>query len=229
MSGAYTIEKHAHDISYATFRVARLVRHKELRVELESVAITLVRNISMRNIDSFVGIVRLGTTIGEIQAVNGEVLVKELYKLRASIMPEGQALSYPAESISLADIFSYDDPVDNRQSEVSKPHKKASSTSYPQRRREAIYEFIRQLPSGCRMRDLLVQFPDVSERTLRSDIQKLVDGNLLERTGSKSGPFSYLQAIEEGSADKEGSAGNKGTKPEESGNGTYALLDEENS
>lgn len=43
--------------------------------------------------------------------------------------------------------------------------------------------------TGCRMKDLMASFPDVSERTLRYDLQKLIGRGLVERMGN-GGPSS---------------------------------------
>ena len=46
------------------------------------------------------------------------------------------------------------------------------------------------------MRDLIEKFPEVSERTLRNDIQFLIETGLIERLGGRSGPNSYFIAID---------------------------------
>jgi hypothetical protein len=61
-------------------------------------------------------------------------------------------------------------------------------------RQSAIMEFIRQLPNGCRMKDLTAKFPSVSERTLRNDLQILAAEGKIERFGAVQGPFSYFRA-----------------------------------
>lgn len=43
---------------------------------------------------------------------------------------------------------------------------------------------------GCRMKDLIAEFPDVSERTLRYDLQRLLQHGSVERVGN-GGPASY--------------------------------------
>ena len=63
-------------------------------------------------------------------------------------------------------------------------------------RQSAIVEFIRQFPSDCRMKDLNAEFIDVSERTLRNDIQFLIENELVERLGGKSGPSSYFVVVD---------------------------------
>lgn len=43
---------------------------------------------------------------------------------------------------------------------------------------------------GCRMKDLIAEFPDVSERTLRYDLQRLLQHGTVQRVGN-GGPASY--------------------------------------
>lgn len=43
---------------------------------------------------------------------------------------------------------------------------------------------------GCRMKDLIAEFPDVSERTLRYDLQRLLQQGSIDRIGN-GGPASY--------------------------------------
>ena len=210
------LREQVHDIGFATFRVASLIRHRELRKEIESAAISLVREPNTENIDSLVGLIRLSVSVREIGEVNGDALIRESSELRGIINSELAGLPDEVKVVDLGGIFK------KRDAERSYKQKEASSivvgasSSYPQERQSSVYRFIRQLPDGCRMRDLTVQFPDVSERTLRGDVQKLVDGGSIERVGSKSGPFSYLRAIEVESDDS--------SSPDSSGE--YVLLPE---
>lgn len=63
-------------------------------------------------------------------------------------------------------------------------------------RQMAIYELIRQFGkesgNGCRMRDLQESFSGVSERTIRYDLEKLMEMGLIERAG-QSGPSTYYK------------------------------------
>lgn len=63
-------------------------------------------------------------------------------------------------------------------------------------RQMAIYELIRQFGkesgNGCRMRDLQEGFSGVSERTIRYDLEKLIEMGLIERAG-QSGPSTYYR------------------------------------
>lgn len=46
------------------------------------------------------------------------------------------------------------------------------------------------MSKGCRMKDLIAEFPDVSERTLRYDLQRLLQHGSVQRVGN-GGPASY--------------------------------------
>ncbi len=68
-------------------------------------------------------------------------------------------------------------------------------------RQSAIFDRIRQSgnppdgETGCRMTDIRKFFPDVSERTLRYDIEELISQGLVERVGH-SGPATSYRARE---------------------------------
>jgi hypothetical protein len=72
-------------------------------------------------------------------------------------------------------------------------------------RQSAIFERIRQcgnLPdgkAGCRLKEMQELLPEVSERTLRYDLQDLVGRGLIERVGS-GGPATYYRAKTENTA-----------------------------
>ncbi|MDE2001566.1 MAG: hypothetical protein KGI60_03320 [Patescibacteria group bacterium] len=60
-------------------------------------------------------------------------------------------------------------------------------------RQSAIVEKIKAANgSGCRLKDVLADFPNVSERTLRYDLQKLCDKGVVVRVGN-GGPATYYR------------------------------------
>ena len=59
--------------------------------------------------------------------------------------------------------------------------------------------------NGCRLKDLLAEFPDVSERTLRYDLQRLCEQGIIERMGN-GGPSSYYVLKEGGLSQYSGSS-----------------------
>ncbi len=58
-------------------------------------------------------------------------------------------------------------------------------------RQSTIFEKIREF-DNCRLRDIQEFLPDISERTIRYDLQSLVEQGLIERIGS-GGPGSYYR------------------------------------
>lgn len=65
-------------------------------------------------------------------------------------------------------------------------------------RQKEILEKIRQ-NNNCRLKDLQESFPDISERTLRYDIQRLIEQKEVERVGS-GGPGTFYRTYGAGVA-----------------------------
>ena len=59
----------------------------------------------------------------------------------------------------------------------------------PAIRQSAILEKIKN-DGSCRMKDILHSFPENSERTLRNDLQKLCDQEMIRRIGN-GGPYTF--------------------------------------
>lgn len=59
----------------------------------------------------------------------------------------------------------------------------------PSNRQSEILKKIKEF-GNCRMRDLINSFPDVSERTLRNDLQRICEQGLARRVGG-GGPYSF--------------------------------------
>ncbi|MDD5486460.1 MAG: DeoR family transcriptional regulator [Dehalococcoidales bacterium] len=137
-------------------------------------------------VDKLGNLIRLAEVVGEIKPVNSEVLQRELKGFNLAIAE----LIGNAEEVNLEETFPNKEVKENKVEGVSinKENKQFGN------RQSAILEFIRQLPNGCRMRDLVIKFPQVSERTLRNDLQSLTDQSLIERVGSQ-GPFSFFRAV----------------------------------
>ncbi|HEX4104195.1 MAG TPA: DeoR family transcriptional regulator [Candidatus Paceibacterota bacterium] len=66
-----------------------------------------------------------------------------------------------------------------------------SGNDNPAMRQTAILEKIRQ-SGNCRLKEIVELLPDASERTIRYDLQSLVEQNLVERVGS-GGPMVFYR------------------------------------
>lgn len=184
----------AHDISFAVFRVATVVKNFKLKVALEDAAIDLIRDIDGQAVDKLGTLVRLAASINEIKPVNAEVLGRELNSLNSAIQSAiTESVIGNDEEIDLEETFVESDAGNSGSTAVA-GEKSDKISPHIVNRQSAILEFIRQLPNGCRMRDLTARFPEVSERTLRNDLQNLTAEGLIERAGSQ-GPFSSFRAV----------------------------------
>ena len=129
--------------------------------------------------------------------MNAEVLYRELDKLSSAI----QSVIHESaigndEEVDLEEVFAElacGEPVEPNSATSGNEEKDEEISPHIANRQSAILEFIRQLPNGCRMRDLTGRFPEVSERTIRNDLQALLGERLIERAGK--GPFSSFRAV----------------------------------
>ncbi len=157
-------------------------------------------------------LIRLGTEMGRIRASFAEVINQEIAEFKYYIY-DLEKEEVPEEHI--ADIFSAKAPRSNQ--EVDKRLDKNENwkeqiiiPSEPQaevpselverdfqgsdriiNRQSAIAERIRQL-GNCHLKGLLEFFHGISERTLRYDLQKLVEQGIIERIGN-GGPGTFYR------------------------------------
>lgn len=180
----------AHEIASAVFRVSALILHKQLRKELEGVAVELVKDIHPKNADTLERLVRLTGAVGEMSEINTMVLCRELDNLRNMLNAEiSESLSGVSSSLNLQEIFT-------EEKGVFGGGKEGQEVGNQEERQKAVLGYIRKFPNGCRLRQLSVVFPSFSERTIRTDVQRLIDGGLVEKIGSKTGPFSYFRVVD---------------------------------
>lgn len=181
----------AHDIAFAVFRVAAIVKNMKLRVALEGGAVDLVNELNAGAVDKLGALVRLAASINEIKPINAEILEKELEALNSTIQSAiTESVIGNDEDVDLEEVFS-----ESESATTGNGEKSDKLSPHIVNRQSAILEFIRQLPNGCRMRDLTARFQEVSERTLRNDLQALLAECLIERVGSTQGPFSSFRAV----------------------------------
>lgn len=211
------IKDKAREISYALIKVAFNIKRPELRNRLENLAFELMENAAraaagvnqelannvLADVSAIDGLVRLAHSIYEIEPVNATILVRELDKFNSAICQLAKADSAIAELPDLEKLFS-DYPMEQPDTNVVKPAiENIENKEEPQVsnglnsaiRQSAIIERIRQR-GNCRLKDLLIDFPEVSERTLRYDLQGLCAKGAIERIGN-GGPASYYRPVSE--------------------------------
>ena len=125
----------------------------------------------------------------ELRVKDGRSAVKEndfdlagFYKGQSSIIDD---------ELDSEVIVDEEEAIDNPANEEHNPAI-AGSQSGNQTRQLEILEKIRQSQSS-RFKDIQETFPTISERTIRYDIQKLIENGLVERVGS-GGPATFYRA-----------------------------------
>lgn len=167
-------------------------------------------NKALSNISALDGLVRLGYSIYEIEPVNANILVKELDGLNSAIRqfgkmdeelpnfvnlfsdrpnePEAGSQNTNSRYVNLEEL----ENLDSNDVEDSAKNKNGNGNGLNTAIRQS--EIINRIKlgngNGCRLKDLIAEFPDVSERTLRYDLQKLCEMGVIERIGN-GGPASY--------------------------------------
>lgn len=202
------INQKSQEISYALVRVAPYIRRQELRQRIERLAFQLLEDAASQNYEagirtvaSIEAVVNLARSIYEIEPINAKIIAGEIKALENSLR---QAIGLEAnteESPDVAGIFSKVPavmPVDQELGSSQEPkildstrESLANNGIASTIRQSAILDKIRQSANRqIQLKDLIAAFPEVSERTMRYDLQKLCFQGLIERVGN-GGPGSY--------------------------------------
>ncbi len=212
------------EISLALIKISVYVRRKELRQRLERFAFQLIEDAANRNFEELLaatdvlgGLVKFGKLIYEIEPINANTLLQELNYFNSEIRQRMGFGIEKKEEIHKAfarvpaikdDGHLYHSATEGhvyRQAGESAEngnghHDNGNGNGISGTiRQSAIIEKIRQ-SSNTAMKDLIAVFPEVSERTLRYDLQKLCNQGVIERIGN-GGPSSYYISSNKAVAD----------------------------
>ena len=166
-------------------------------------------------------LIQLGNDVNLINPANTRVILREIGNLYSAIaefdsatlpdlnldavfskVPERLDREKKNEEIESKNGNSYEQNInkngglDNQISDFSKDREgeiegEIEKGDHAQIRQSAILERIRQF-GNCRLKEIQEFIPKVSERTLRYDLQDLVDQGLVERVGS-GGPATFYR------------------------------------
>ena len=211
------VKQKAREISYALTRVCFYIKRSELRSRLDSLAIELLEdsarvsvdplnsensNKALSTISVLDGLIRLAHSIYEIEPVNATILVRELDSLNTAIRQFGNQADALGQLPNLESLFSKapfvneavksaPDPEPFKVKSEARQVENGNSAINAAMRQSSIINRIRQgNEKGCRLKDLIIEFSDVSERTLRYDLQRLCEQGIIERVGN-GGPASH--------------------------------------
>ncbi len=215
------LKKKAREISYAVNKVSFYVRREELRERLERLSFEFLENTAIstedafdkqslfrvfKNISALDVLVRIGYSLYEIEPVNANILIKELDSFNSAIRQFGNP-AIASELPDLEAIFSTPPAVIIESSNpatrqpglatggairqsTNSENDQPIVTEEVSHRQSLISEKIRQ-SGNTTPKELLIHFPNVSERTLRYDLQKLCDRGVIERVGNAGPRTSY--------------------------------------
>ena len=182
------IERKSQEIAFALIRVAAYIRKTELRHRIDALSFKLIELIgeeqfeyALPTLNALKNLVELGRHLLQIEPVNAKLIISEIEVLnqaiRQSAIPE----------VMIAELVDKNTATEDNDARLPKESKIDSEVS--KIRQERIIERIRQ--SGkIQLRDLIAEFPGISERTLRYDLKKLFDEGKVTRQGT-GGPSNY--------------------------------------
>jgi len=168
-----------------------------------------------RNIAATDALVKVGHSLYEIEPVNANVLSRELEAFNSAIRQFGnlseeqpsdltsiQSLFSPFPKLGFATVANAKEliPVKPQSAMAEENNENGNGNGNGSGnginmaiRQSAVINRIKQgNGNGCRLKDLLAEFPDVSERTLRYDLQRLCEQGVIQRIGN-GGPASFYQ------------------------------------
>ena len=199
--------KKAYEIAYAIFRVVPKVFDQTLAGKMTTEATEILASSvagnypqAVKSLEVLSYLVKFGTELNFISFMNGEVLIREIGNLQASIAESLNSANANVD-IDISEYFSSkglvlqeeSPPVANPVTEYEKPKKESAPSSNIIKsgmRQIAILDRIRQ-SGNCRLRDIQEILPDTSERTIRYDLEDLMERNIIERIGNGGPSVHY--------------------------------------
>lgn len=200
--------KKAFELSYAIFRVGFQIRQAALKNELESWAVKVLSGVvsenykkTQKSIEIIEYLLKLGAEVGLVNLNNVQTISSEARVLNSAIAKFSEK-SAKAPEVDLEGVFSKnlssrgelgrsEDKEKNFLDDNFSFSLNGNSSLKAAMRQSAILERIRQ-NNNCRLKEIQEFLPGVSERTLRYDLQSLMEQNLIERVGN-GGPSTYYR------------------------------------
>lgn len=211
----YAYEREAENICLVLIKTIASVRRSEMRQRIERLVFDLLDTSAMGNIEEKLIILarlerflRFGIMIYEIEPMNGRHVIEDIEKLRQRISLAdqfGNEFGNQGNPLPLSQksVKTEQDAPSKKSSPLKdtgqKEEKKSEGKNADHRneeeeadnsamRQSAIMDIIRQ--SGNKRissKELIAAFPDISQRTLRYDLQKLCRQGIIVRIG-EGGP-----------------------------------------
>jgi len=211
--------KKVYEFSYATFRVASSAKNRDIAQLLEGKGIFLLDSVlvadytkTMDLVSSIISLTGLMVDSGLLHPVNREVLIRESESIKLAIeaLPKKKEIlpdfnlnrlfsKQKFRNQSEINIVESEIADRNIADEIADRNIDESSSFKSETRQSAITTKLQQtenLPgqqAGCRLNDLQTIFPNISERTIRYDLEYMISKGLVERVGSRRNSFYRLK------------------------------------
>lgn len=212
--------KKAFEIAYAVFRISAGLPHRQFADVFEKKALSLLDAATdhdfkktILSIDALTHFLQLGASLNLVHPTNSEIVINEARVMRKALA-DG-AGSADVKAVDLEGIFTIQEPqllddVIERKVTPRKPisPKKEETQSLSTHREDdqlgarakirqsAILERIRQ-SGNCRIKELQDFLPDLSDRSLRYDLQALIEQGTIERIGNGPSTFYRVREVTE--------------------------------
>ncbi len=212
----------SYEIAYALFRLAAPLKEADFGERLRAAGAELLSAAAAENYGAAVpaihvmeSLVKFAGDANLVSVRNADLVLREIYALDAAIAERRTAAT--TDEVDVSEIFSAPKIAAPKTAESGNPAMDDPATAesgnpaiagfYPEPaaersfgeqiepsvRQSAILDRIRQ-SGNCRMKDIQDLLPDTSERTIRYDLQTLLEQNLIERVGT-AGPSVFYRAV----------------------------------
>ncbi|MBI4085388.1 MAG: hypothetical protein HY432_02715 [Candidatus Liptonbacteria bacterium] len=213
--------KKTYEFAYATLSIASSAKSKEIAGLLESKAFFLLDSVLTSDYErtgiissSIISLVGLMVDGGILNPINREVLMRESENVTLAIRAVPKKGILP--DLNLGKVFSKSGLPNKKQiantspktadlseidqktvSEISDKSFSDKISDKSESRQLAIVEKLREM-ENCRLNELQSVFTEVSDRTLRYDLESLILKGTVERVGSRKNSIYRLTAKESG-------------------------------
>jgi len=202
------IKNRSFEIAWAVFRCANTIKQPKLKTELENASVEVIADLGdVDNLEKLEQLIRLAEVVEEIGKTNAFVLFREIDNLKEAVRQWSSAIRQEKEeSLAIDRIFAkVPAPLFNINNNSIKLTTSSSATLQPansakssailrqpqdnEDRQHRLFRKVQELGKTT-TKELMVSFPDVSERTIRFYLLRLCEQGLVSRIGN-TGPGSY--------------------------------------
>ena len=200
----------AYEVAYALFRLAAQMQEKDFAEPLRASGTALLSaaaaedyTAAERSLRVMECLVKFGGDVSLIGTPNVDVMMREIYALDAAIAERKTAVK--TDEVNVAEIFSKPEIAESASAHVAEPAREPEPMRMEELhavvrqpsndsaiRQSMILERVRQ-SGNCRLKEIQEVLPSTSERTIRYDLQTLVEQNLIQRIGN-AGPSVFYRA-----------------------------------